>query len=85
MAEAIKPFIQPLNLRLVFLPNFFDLKVFVKSSQTIVSALSTTELTAVKTIVLTAAVCFFFRLDNFFRPRLFFRILLAFLGFFGST
>jgi len=55
MASAIKPLTQPLNLRLVFLPKFFDLKVFVKSSQTIVSALSTTRLTAVKTIVLTLA------------------------------
>jgi hypothetical protein len=34
MAEAINPFTQPLNRRLVFLPKFFDLNVLVNSSQT---------------------------------------------------
>jgi hypothetical protein len=55
MAELINPLTQPLNLRLVFLPKFLDLKFFVKSSHTTVFALSTTLLTAVKTIVLTLA------------------------------
>jgi hypothetical protein len=55
MAFAIKPFTQPLNRRLVLLPKFLDLNVLLKSSQTIVFALSTTSLTAVKIIVLTLA------------------------------
>ena len=85
MAKAIKPLTQPLNLRLVFFPKFLLWKFFVKSSQTIVSALSTTRLTAVKTIVLTLAWCFFLRLLTFHLYPVCLMILLAFLGFLCST
>jgi len=60
MADAINPFTQPLNRRLVLFPKFFDLNVLVKSSQTTVSALPTILLAAVPLsflLFLDASIC----------------------------